>query len=283
MLELPDGSRQALAFTLTGSPLMLTAQRWRADCLNGTGLAVYSPDGVRYEMTRLFTEVGGPNPLYGWYATRISDRNGNFATINYGPGGFAEITGVSASDGRSVSFTYLDSGLLSRRIRTISANGQTWTYDYVSVGGTAPNVYRLAQVTRPDGTTWQYAYNGFVGNDNANNYQVQRMTYPQGGAVTYAYGFVTFDSVVNPNVRSVVVTTKSTSDGTWTFAYQPGNATNWDATTVTLPGSIGQIVYRHIGPNYAQSGNVWQIGLLMQKQLGGVQTENRAGPIRLNS
>lgn len=276
VIELPDGSRQVLAFSVGGSPLMLTAQRWRAECLNGTGLTVYSPDGVRYEMTRLFTEVGGPNPLYGWYATRITDRSGNFATISYGPGSFAEITGVTTSDGRTVSFTYLDSGLLSRRIRTISANGQTWAYDYVSVGGTAPNVYRLTQVTRPDGTTWQYAYNGFVGNDNANNYQLQRMTYPQGGAITYAYGFVVFDSIVNPNVRSVVVASKSTTDGTWTFAYQPGNATNWGATTVTPPGSSGQIVYRHIGPNYAQSGNVWQIGLLMQKQVGGVQTESYA-------
>mgnify|MGYP000039925177 CR=1 FL=1 len=32
---------------------MLTTQRWRAECIGaGTGLAVYSPDGIRYDMTQ---------------------------------------------------------------------------------------------------------------------------------------------------------------------------------------------------------------------------------------
>lgn len=37
VLELPDGSRQLLAFTGNTSPLMLTTQRWRADCINSGG------------------------------------------------------------------------------------------------------------------------------------------------------------------------------------------------------------------------------------------------------
>lgn len=87
VLELPDGSRQVFAFTGATSPLMLTTQHWRADCLgNGAGLAVYSPDGIRYEMTRLFMEVGPPNPVYAWYTTRIVDRNGNSATVVASPG-----------------------------------------------------------------------------------------------------------------------------------------------------------------------------------------------------
>lgn len=56
VLELPDGSRQPLYFTESTSPLILTAQRWRADCLSSsTGLAVYSPEGVRYEMAQQVT------------------------------------------------------------------------------------------------------------------------------------------------------------------------------------------------------------------------------------
>ncbi len=280
VLELPDGTRQVFAFPTpgTGAPLMITAQRWKAECINGTGLMVYSPDGMRYEMTRAFQEVGTPFVVNAWYATRIWDRNDNWIAISYGPGAFAEITGVTTSDGRSVTFTYDDSGLLSRRVRTISANGQIWTYDYLPIGGFASNVYRLTRVVRPDdaGTTWQFAYNGFVGNNNANNYQLQRVTFPQGGSSTYGYGFVVFDPTVNPSIRSVTVATKATIDGNWSFAYAPGNATTPDQTTVTLPGSIGQIIYRHKGPNLLGPGgvaDVWKNGLLLQKIVGSLQTE----------
>jgi RHS repeat-associated protein len=280
VLELPDGTRQVFAFPTpgAGAPLMITAQRWKAECLGGTSLMVYSPDGMRYEMTRAFQEVGTPFVVNAWYATRIWDRNDNWIAISYGAGAFAEITGVTTSDGRSVSFTYDDAGLLSRRVRTITANGQQWTYEYLPIGGSAANVYRLTRVIRPDVglTNWQFAYNGFVGNDNANNYQLQRVTFPQGGAITYGYRFVVFDPTVNPSVRSVVVETKATTDGTWSFAYAPGNSTTPDQTTVTLPGSIGQIVNRHKGPNLLGTGSVadvWKNGLLLQKIVGSVQTE----------
>ncbi|MCX8003844.1 MAG: putative toxin [Burkholderiaceae bacterium] len=278
VLELADGSRQVFAFTPSGSPLMLTTQRWRAECLGGTGLAVYSPEGIRYEMTRLFTEVGPPNPIYAWYTTRIVDRNGNTATINYAASAIPQIDSITTSDGRSATFTYYDSGLASRRLQSINAHGQVWNYFYQPI----PNVsgrFFLSQVQRPDGTSWQYAYNAFIGNDNPNNYQLLRVTYPQGGTITYAYGYVHFDSVSNPASRSVVVTSKTSSGssvndgGTWTFSYAPGGPNAWDTTTVNLPNGAGAITYRHIGPNFAPSGSVWRIGLLMEKRIGGLQTE----------
>jgi hypothetical protein len=42
VLELPDGSRQLLAFTGSTAPLLMTTRRWRADCIAGGagGLAV---------------------------------------------------------------------------------------------------------------------------------------------------------------------------------------------------------------------------------------------------
>ena len=274
VIELPDGSRQVLAFTPTGTPLMLTTQRWRADCIGaGTGLAVYSPDGMRYDMTQQVLEVGGAQSVYAWYTTRITDRNNNYATINYAAGFSPQISSVTTSDGRSIAFTYLDSGLLSRRIQTIVTGGRTWTYAYQAVSGVADR-YFLTSVTRPDtaGTSWQYAYNTIVSADNANNYQMLRATYPQGGTMTYGYGYTYFDSVSNPSSRSVVVASKTTSDGgSWSFAYTPGGAGVYDTTSVTTPA--GNITYRHIGANYALSGSVWQIGLLMQKTTGALQTE----------
>jgi hypothetical protein len=85
VLELPDGSRQPLAFTGGTAPLMLTANRWRADCASSAsgGLQIYAPDGTRYTMTQ-FVNVGTAlRPIYAWYTTQIVDRNGNSATVSY--------------------------------------------------------------------------------------------------------------------------------------------------------------------------------------------------------
>jgi RHS repeat-associated protein len=273
VLELPDGSRQVLAFTASTSPLMLTTQRWRADCLPGSGLAVHSPDGIRYDMTQQVQEVGGAQPITAWYTTRITDRNGNHATIGYAAAASAQISGVSASDGRSIAFGYLDPGTLSRRISSITTGGRTWTYSYEAI----PNVvgrHFLTAVTRPDavGSSWRYAYHTAAGTDSADHNQLSQITHPQGGTVAFGYAHVFFDTTSNPNSRSVVVASKTTSaGGTWSFAYTPGANSVYDTTVVTTPA--GDITYRHFGANFAASGSVWRIGLLHQKQTGTLQVE----------
>ena len=275
VLELPDGSRQLLAFTGGLSPLLLTNQRWRADCITSGsgGLAVYSPDGTRYDMTQLVNVGTALNPIYAWYTTRITDRNGNFATVAYVGSASPEISSLSASDGRLISFSYLDSGLLSRRISSISASGgQTFTYSYQSVPNTTK--YFLATVTRPDSTTWQYAYNGATSNGSG-SYAMRQLRYPLGGTIDYAYAWVYFDAQANPMYRTSAVTGKTVSSGgTWTFAYSPGAPGVYDTTIVSTPA--GSITYRHVGPNYSSSGTVWMVGLLMSKTVGSVQTENYA-------
>lgn len=278
VLELPDGGRQMLAFTGGTSPLMLTTQRWRADCiLSGSGgLAVYSPDGTRYDMTQM-VNVGSN---YAWFTTKITDRNGNSATINYTSAYSPEITSVSTSDLRNISFFYhpLQSGELNRRISSISGASQTYTYGYQAI----PNVtgkYQLTTVTRPGGTTWQYAYNGNLntccGNDFPGSHLMKETTYPYGGTVNYGYGYVYFDAQANPNYKSTVINSKSRSaGGNWTFAYNPGGPGSLDTTTINTPS--GTEVYRHVGPNYVSSGTVWTVGLLMSKTIGSLQNETYA-------
>ncbi len=273
VLELPDGSRQVLVFTPLGTPLMLTTQRWRADCIPGAGLAVYSPDGIRYDMTQQVGEVGGANPTTAWYTTRITDRNNNFATVSYAAAFSPQISSVATSDGRSVAFNYLDSGTLSRRISTIVTGGRTWSYAYQNIPGVTGRHF-LSSVSRPDSpsTAWRYTYNTGAATSDANYNQLLSMVYPQGGTVTYGYGYVHFDSVTNPSSRSVVVTSKTASGGgSWSFAYTPGTSSVFDTTVVTTPA--GSITYRHVGANYAASGSVWRVGLLMQKTTGTLQTE----------
>lgn len=271
VLEMPDGSRQLLTFTGNTSPLMLTTQRWRADCIAaGSGLVVHAPNGMRYDMTQVVNVGTGVNPVYAWFATKITDRNGNYATINYATPASPQITGVTTNDGRTLSFAYADSGLMSRRITSIAGAGQTYIYAYQLISGTSDK-YQLTSVARPDNTHWYYSYNGDMGS-SAGSYIMNRVTYPQGGMINYGYGFVYFDTQANPYSRTNVVATKSLSSGaTWSFNYSPGSVGNYDTTTVSTP--TGMITYRHVGPNYSSSGTVWSVGLLISKATGSTQTE----------
>lgn len=271
VLELPDGSRQMLAFTGGTAPLMLTTQRWRVDCSGSSGVVVYSPDGVRYDMTQLVNVGTGVNPVYAWYTKKITDRNGNYANINYAGSASPEITSVSTSDNRSIAFTYADSGLTSRRITSISGAGQTYNYSYTPISGVTGE-YLLSTVTRPGGTTWNYNYNANI-DPAAGSYVISRVTYPQGGYINYGYEFVYFDSQANPSSRATVVASKSVSTGgSWSFDYEPGAPGAYDKTTVNTPS--GTITYRHIGPNYSGPGTVWMVGLLVSKTIGSVQSES---------
>ncbi|MCS4295487.1 YD repeat-containing protein [Comamonas sp. BIGb0152] len=273
VLELPDGSRQLLAFTGSASPLMLTTQRWRADCINSGGLRVFSPDGVQYEMTHLVNMTGGVNPIFAWFTTKIINRNGNNATIKYKASASSEISSIVTNDGRNIAFTYADSGARTPRLSQIRSAGQTWNYAYQAI----PNVlysYFLTSVTRPDGTAWKYAYNGNL-NNLPGSHVMKNVTYPQGGIIKYTYDFVYFDNQANPLSRSTVVKSKSSSNGgNWSFAYTPGGLNKYDTTTATTP--TGSIVYQHVGPNYSSSGTVWMVGLLISKKTGNTQTETYA-------
>lgn len=271
VLELQDGSRQMLAFTGSTSPLMLTTQRWRADCsVAGPGLVVFSTDGTRYDMTQLVNVGTAVNPIYAWYATKITDKNGNFANVNYAAAASPEITSITTNDGRTITFNYADSGLMSRRITSIASSGQTYTYNYQAIPNVADGYY-LTSVVRPSGTTWQYSYNGNL-DTLPGSYLMSSATHPQGGSVSYAYGFVYFDTQANPSSISTVVTGKTRSvGGTWSFTYAPGSVGTFDVTTVVTPSAT--VTYRHAGPNYSSSGTVWMVGLLMSKTVGSAQTE----------
>ena len=270
ILELPDGSRQLLTFTGQNSPLMITTQRWKAMCsTSGIGLVVTSPDGMVYDMTQALGSGSTANPMYEWHTKKITDRNGNYININYASASSAEIRSISTSDGRSASFTYIDSGKTTARISSITSAGQTYDYSYKPSG--IAGVYQLSTVTRPDNATWEYDYSENNG-ASAGSYLMRSATTPQGGSITYTYDFVFFDSQSNPASKSNVVSKKSMSTGgIWSFDYSPGGNSSLDTTRVTSPE--GTTTYKHVGPNYAGAGSIWKVGLLIQKRIGDEQTE----------
>lgn len=275
VLELPDGSRQKLYFTQS-VPNLLSTRMWRADCMpGGSGsMRVFTPEGVRYDMTLLATVLAGAPTIRAWYATRITDANGNWISINYTPTAtIPRIAFLSTNDGRRVDFTYNATTGLVEYI--VGPAGQ-WRYEYVTLGSSGRQA--LWRVTRPDGTVWTYNHNAFVAPGSADNYQLRSVTYPQGGTIVYNYGWQNFNpAAANPAHRTVVVVQKDANNGVgqtgrWTFVYRPGaSAGVEDVTEVSTPA--GPIVYRHFGATTATNGFVWKIGVLLSKQIGSEQKE----------
>ncbi len=281
ILELPDGSQQILFVNATSfSAAFITKEQWVANCVTG-GLQVISPNGVKYTMTKLVS--GGftytSNSLdYAWYPTRIEDRNGNYLIIDYlaiASNKNALIDRVTASDGRVVDFSYTyGTDPTNVLLTSISANGQTWQYQYTADTGGA-GYYQLTRVLRPDGLDWNYQYHA-KGTGQAGNKILQRITYPYGATVTYEYGYVCFMAVTCSSVYdtfySLVVTSKvnggrDVAPGTWMYSYSP--STVEDVTTVSFPG--GSYIYKHYGSRMFIGGattpgkTIWRTGLLKEK------------------
>lgn len=294
VLELPGGRQEILVSHNIGVAdryTFSTKDLWGADCI-GDGLLVYSTDGTKYTFDHhviSLDEVTYTTRVNNaWYPTRIEDRNGNYLTFTYYPeqkGSHALIQQITASDGRVVDFTYTDRASGNARLTSISANGQTWHYEYTQIQSSGN--YQLTRVVRPDGLSWDYTYNDYSASPG--DYALQQVTHPYGGTVSYTYDYVDFTRRVGLTpwefFYSVVVASKTiggreNTPATWTYAYAPGGSE--DVTTITFPG--GKHVYRHFGidtviSNYVvgYEANLWKVGLLAQKQIydvdgAGVET-----------
>ena len=276
VLELPDGSRQILYIALDGTTF-ITTNFWKGIC-TGNSLAIYSPDGTRYDMTTQGVDEGPTlRPVRAFYVSKITDRNNNSMTLTYANLGVTTgVSTVTTSDGRQLTFGY-SGGTLS----TITDGARIWTYTYQASTAMLGQSY-LTLVQPPEGNPWRYEYNdNAIGNPGAAS--IQKVTYPTGGTINYTYDFVTFSA--SPFLpRSTAIKTKTTSDGgTWTFSYKPAtvpfpnaqivtydNPDQLDQTTVSGPDGVK--VYSHIGYTSAPSGLVYAIGLLTGMTVGGIET-----------
>lgn len=91
------------------------------------------------------------------YATRVEDRFGNWVTYTYanGSNGPGRLTGISASDGRSITIDYNAQGHVS----LVTSGSQWWSYlyDYSN-----PEAATLTSVTLPDTSKWSIAFGGLA-------------------------------------------------------------------------------------------------------------------------
>lgn len=288
ILELPDGSQQILFVNATSfNALFISKEQWVAYCYGASdGLLVISPDGVKYTMNYQKSAFRGSSTVRdnAWYTTRIEDRNGNWIAIAYDttastPGIEAVPKQITTSDGRVVDFTYTDRTDYNKiRLTSISANNQTWNYQYTTFLDGVTTVYQLSNVVRPDGLSWDYSYWTKSPASTAGNRVLQTVTHPYGGTVNYDYDYVCFmpvsctsayDTFYTLVIKSKVNGGRDIAAGTWTYSYSP--STTEDVTTVTFPS--GKYVYKHFGSKLVFGGSdipgqrLWHLGLLKEKQV----------------
>lgn len=188
-LHIPgQGNQVLLANTESKSPAFagastwkwVTKANWKLSCVSsvtgmaGEGFVAVSPAGVSYTFNYAVTVPTSPfewaepsgvgnqttkpmkTPRVNIYllATRVEDRFGNWVNYSYSNG---HLTGVSSSDGRSITLTWSGDD-----ISTVTSALGTWRYSYATSSFTDEDGMHfttpyLSAVTRPDGSQWTYA------------------------------------------------------------------------------------------------------------------------------
>lgn len=213
------------------------------------------------------------------------------------------LSSITAPDGREIDFNYANAGTLAVSLSSIVAKpasgyARTWNYAYTL---NSVNSSLLTSVTRPDGTAWTYDYwpvQTVTATTTTTNWYggfLQNVHYPftQSGYICYEYqknlvvdgAFTTHYS--NAVYRKTLNSCSDSAHATSTDPYGPRLQPSWeydfsqntitttsaasanDVTTVSLPDSLGQIVYTYQGLNAfypAYQGNLWRVGLLLQRQ-----------------
>lgn len=154
----------------------LTKKHWMIGCLpqaanDSTREAFFAlaPDGTKYTFDHFgYSQAptiskpiplseGETDDLYREYAallvTKVEDRFGNWLHYNYTG---ANLTSITASDGREISLRYNSNGTVASVVaQPASVAPRTWTYSYGTFPATGQPT--LTSVTPPDQSHWGFA------------------------------------------------------------------------------------------------------------------------------
>ncbi len=171
---------------------------------------------------------------------------------------------IRASDGRRVDFNYDNSTNFEATLKNIKAHGLTVLYEYAAAP-TATTSKFLKQVRLADGTKWKYQYQPGGG---AGLYSMSKIEMPGTGIINYKYKqecFYDCSGYPDRYVSSIAerkLSGRSIQTSTWSYTYAKSRTTN--KTTVSFP--YGRSEYYHNSPHSGTSGNVWKVGLLVEKR-----------------
>jgi RHS repeat-associated protein len=169
-LDIPGVASEKISYKNVAGQSPLYVKNWKFECVaGGTALEAVkatSPQGISYVFNHIkliptqgmsasngvgFEEVVAKYNAF-LQVTKITDRFGNSVDYQYTSG---QLTKISSSDGRVIDIGYEHNPYGKARVKTVTANGQSWIYNYRN----ASNPYLtdgLIAVVRPDGRSWQF-------------------------------------------------------------------------------------------------------------------------------
>lgn len=182
--------------------------------------------------------------VFTLYPSKAVDRYGNTLQYTWNPQAPAQLLQVRASDGRSLTFQYLNS--TDKGIRSVSDGRRTWTYQYKT---------GLSGVTLPDGTAWSMDLYGL----SSLNVTQQSGDCDAYGAVTGAVGT---GSMTHPNGAQVSFTTAGRKLGrTWVPRSCWGGVNTGTGLYAEMPrvtGAAAVVERRITGSGLPAGGYVWK-------------------------
>ncbi|MBD1581433.1 RHS repeat-associated core domain-containing protein [Pseudoalteromonas sp. S16_S37] len=294
----------------------VSTSNWVASCTNdGNGFIVKSPAGITYTMDVLEAIYNYNGLLYSFsqpsrntlFVSKIEDVHGNVITYNYAemaakfetvylradkcrygenackatnydsPRFYSRLNSITRNDAvnpQTVTLNYTTDTDYS--IDSITANDRTWTYNYALDNHVGKYEFYLESVENPNGTKWQYKYegekmyrieeHGFDGRYGGVE-RLTQVTLPGGATVDYTYK--DFGKLKNdPFDENLRLETKTVKDGTtlidkWEFDYKNGSNDTIEVTA-TRGNDITTKVYEN--DKSFQHGKLLS---LTQKRLSG--------------
>ncbi len=146
VLELPNGTRK-MFYNATGSDYaFISKDRWIMKCETNGAVLVHSPDGLTYKFGyfTLNTYGSGYGGYPAYHVTEIYDLNNNTIVVEYDTAtAQAKINRAyfSGQPTSGITFNYDQPKAGRYRLRSITANGQTWEYHYKAAEPAALNFY----------------------------------------------------------------------------------------------------------------------------------------------
>lgn len=180
------------------------------------------------------------NSVYG--AGTLTDRNGNQISSN-SSNVFTDTLGQTAltlagsgTPSSPFTFTYTapSGAAAAYTMKYITYSIQTnfgcsGITDYGTNGTTTANL--VSEIDLPDGSKYTFSYEATPGHSGFVTGRPASVTLPTGGTISYSYSGG--NNGINCSDGSTATLTRTTPDGTWTYAHSPQST--WWITTVTDP------------------------------------------------
>jgi len=259
IFEAQDGSRRIMYLAQASSdgvPTYLSQDRWQLKCPTSATPYLLSPEGLKLDLGVSTTDPASAaftgTSSFTFYSSvlwvsKITDRFGNSISITF-DAPTQTIRTVTGSDGRQVTFNYVNSTNTDIRLQSIVTNGRTVGYSYSPIttaysylSATAKASFYLHTVNYPEGLSETYNY--YIPADSARTHWnpkrdvLQSITTPYQGTISVDYGNLEVPGYFYP--AGITGTTHNLSTAVSTMTKPAGTGSQSLKYTYTITPSTG--------------------------------------------